>query len=83
VNQYWFKPRRYDLGAYPSTWEGWLSTVIFVFVEVLIGIAFPPDHRAFTFFGAAFMALIMFIWLCWIKTEGGWRWGWRDDDERR
>ena len=83
MSEYWFKQKRYGLGATPSSWEGWLSILVLVFVEVLIGVAFPPDHRPFAFFGATFSALIMFLWLCWIKTEGGWRWRWGDDDERR
>lgn len=80
MNRYWFKPRRYGLGASPTTWEGWLSVVAFVVVEVLISRAFPPDHRQIAFLGATISAMIMFVWLCWIKTDGDWRWRWGDDD---
>ena len=80
MNKYWFKPRRYGIGAYPTTWEGLVCIVAFVGVEVLISLTFSPAARPLAFFGAMACAALMFIWLVWIKTDGEWRWRWGDDD---
>jgi len=80
MNEYWFKPRRYGLGAYPSSWEGWLATGAFVASVFFISTAFPPDHRPLAFYGAVASAALAFVWLAWRKTEGGWRWRWGADD---
>ena len=80
MNKYWFKPRRYGLGAYPSTWEGWLSLAAFTLITVLASIAFPPDQRPLAFAGSIGAIVVMFVWLAWIKTDGDWRWRWGDND---
>ncbi|MBU1270467.1 MAG: hypothetical protein KKA06_07410 [Nanoarchaeota archaeon] len=29
-NDYWFKPKSFGYGAQPVTWDGWLSTAVFI-----------------------------------------------------
>ncbi|MEI9964284.1 MAG: hypothetical protein WDM92_05875 [Caulobacteraceae bacterium] len=79
MNRYWFKPKTYGYGATPSTWEGWLVTIGFCVAAVVVATVGPhlwTDHRMGALAaGAAFAALLAgFIWLCWIKTAGEWRW---------
>ena len=84
MNQYWFKPKRYGLGASPSSWEGWAATGIYVLAIVGLSLAFThpgaPPPVAFIAITAALT--IVFVGLCWAKTEGGWRWRWGDEDRR-
>lgn len=80
MNRYWFKPRRYGLGATPSSWEGWVSLPIFVLMIVLATVVFPPERRPLPFAFAEAALVGMYIWLVWIKTDGAWRWRWGEDD---
>ena len=84
MNPYWFKPRRYGFGASPCTWEGWLSTLVFLaaiaVTPALVTRRFadPQLGRIVALLVAAAL-LAAFVGLCWLKTEGGLRW--RKGDE--
>lgn len=86
---YWFKPKRYGFGATPSNWKGWALTLAFIVVIVALAPVFIPPVRSgeqphvLTFVGIAFALTLLFAFITWRKTEGGWRWRWGDDDERR
>lgn len=86
---YWFKPKRYGFGATPSNWKGWAFTIGFVVLLVaLTPVLIPPVHsneqpHVLAFVGASIVLLALFLFVTWRKTEGGWRWRWGDDDERR
>jgi hypothetical protein len=71
MRTYWFKPKRYGLGAVPANWKGWVCS----FVPVVLVLALPPLW-AKAAVAAAFVAL------AWIKTEGGWRWRWGEEKQR-
>jgi hypothetical protein len=79
VSKYWFKPHRYGIGAYPSSWEGWLSIPAFAAVMVMAITTFQPDRRPFVFAFVETALVGMYVWLAWIKTDGEWRWRWGDD----
>ena len=85
MNRYWFKPRSRGLGANPCTWEGWVSTLVF-----MLAIATTPAWLSPLFADTqggristllvALALLVAFIGLCALKTEGGLRWR-RGDEE--
>ena len=84
MNEYWFKPKRYGLGATPSSWEGW--ALLGAYLVLLLGSAFllGVEPRAgqlhpLSFLVIAFVLTLFFIAICWRKTEGGWHWRWGGD----
>lgn len=39
MRDYWFKPKRYGYGFYPTSWQGWVASFILLFLIFLAGIA--------------------------------------------
>jgi len=72
MNKYWFKPKRYGYGAYPSTWEGWLVTLIFV---LFVAYRAYSVHSSRLIFELIVYAVII-IYITKIKTEEKWKWRW-------
>jgi hypothetical protein len=76
--RYWFRQKTFGYGATPNTWQGWLTTL--VGIALILGVAFAgrhmPDHRLGLLVTVGGLALIVipFLILCYVKTEGGWRW---------
>lgn len=71
MKTYWFKPKRYGLGAVPANWKGWACSCI----PVGLVVALPP-------LWAKAGVAAGFIVLARLKTEGGWRWRWGEDESR-
>lgn len=86
MNKYWFKPKRYGLGAAPSSWEGWALVVAYVAaIAALAYLTGSPllagsPGQTFPFIVMTVALTIVFVFICWLKTEGGWRWRWGDKD---
>ena len=86
MNRYWFKPKPHGFGATPTTWEGWLSTLVCVVVIAMMGpwiagrFADPQQGRMVALL-AVLAVVAAFVGLCALKTEGGRRWrsGGKDD----
>jgi len=76
--KYWFKRRRYGLGWYPVTYQGWLAVV--VYVTVVVASAFSVDSsQALPFIGFATLSL---VGLCYAKgPKPHWRWGKSSSDD--
>jgi hypothetical protein len=80
----WFKPKRFGLGAYPASWQGWALTAGYVLLLVALSGWLTTDtanaeHRLTPFFFITVAVTIVFVAICWRTTEGGWRWRWGDD----
>jgi hypothetical protein len=84
--RYWFRPKRYGLGATPVTWEGWAVTggalvLIGVVTWFFIGATRVPSLTAVLVWavlvGAATVALLI---VTKAKTQGEWRWRWGDPE---
>lgn len=86
MSEYWFKPKRYGLGAAPSSWEGWALTIGFVAVAMALGplLLIPgpgrPTPHVVAYLGILSVLTIAFVFICWRKTKGGWRWRWGEED---
>ncbi len=84
----WFRPKRYGYGAEPANWKGWLAAGIHL--AVFAGIVWrlvseqahpaPVSEQAVLWWTALIVATLAFLVLCWMKTDGKWRWRWGQDD---
>lgn len=75
---YWFRPKLFGWGAVPVTWQGWLATLGLVALSLPIAWLAAGTNMAWI---ALIVPLIIgFVWLCWAKTDGEWRWRWGDAD---
>ncbi len=72
---YWFRPKRFGLGAVPVTWQGWAAT--FAFVAVLGVIVNFANHRDRLWLLLLLPVVGAYLWLIASKTDGEWgfRWG--------
>jgi hypothetical protein len=71
---FWFRPKRYGWGVVPVTWQGWAFTAAFLLVAG--GVQRLADLRG-PWWQLLFVPLIpAALWLCYRKTDGGWRWRW-------
>ncbi len=83
---YWFKPKRYGLGATPANWKGWFATfgfiaIAYAFLAGLVAYRSELTVGAVIAWAAGFVAIeFAFIWIAWKKTDGAWRWRGGSDD---
>jgi hypothetical protein len=84
---YWFKQRTYGFGASPANWKGWAAIAVFVAVGIAISAAFywirdGLDWITIAIWLAVWTVLdLVFIYVAWKKTQGGWRWRWSTDKQ--
>ena len=89
MSDYWFKPKTHGYGAAPANWKGWAVIPAFMLVlyaamwpwflaPVLAGEE-PTTVGLIATFALGAVVVLGFIWLCKVKTEGGWAWRWEDD----
>ena|SRR5690606_11388279 len=78
--RYWFKAKWFGWGWTPATWEGWLTTA--VYVAVLAFLASSVDESAptrevlFMFWLPFVLLTISFIRIAYLKGEKPrWQWG--------
>ena len=84
MNEYWFRPHRFGLGASPKTWEGWALLGAYAAALLILALATDSPLQAgadkpLGFVVAALALTAVFLCICWRKTEGGWRWRWGED----
>ena len=78
---YWFKPRRYGIGATPVTWQAWMLVAALPVGCALVTLALfasLPPVLAFILFAILLPAAVYaFIAFARRKTDGSWssRWG--------
>lgn len=73
-NKYWFRKRKYGWGWTPSTWEGWLITLIFLCVYLYVALTMSDEAVAeegmFRILFLPLLALvILFLAIVWKKGE--------------
>lgn len=76
---YWFRPKYYGYGATPSNWKGWIATLALVVALLAVNVSpLPTLIRGLL----GVIALGLFAWIAWKKTDGPWRWRWGSRAER-
>ena len=82
MSEYWFKPRRYGLGATPTTWQGWAVIALYVAAICALAVWFEQDRHAhaWVFFLLVAWLTGILLFVCWKRTKGGWHWRWGDPD---
>ncbi len=86
-DEYWFKQKRFGLGAAPANWKGWAFTASYIALLVgtmswLTANTHNPHAHPLAAIGISIALTVVFVYVCWLKTEGGWRWRWGDDERR-
>lgn len=72
-SEYWFKAKNYGWGWYPSSWQGWLVTLVFI---ILIVGGFNFTDSVFDFIPHEIILVILLIAICYKTGEKPeWRWG--------
>jgi hypothetical protein len=75
---YWFRPKLFGWGAVPVTWQGWAAT--FTMIVAATAVARFAEVRDLALLVLLVPLVAAFSWLCWLKTDGDWRWRWGDTD---
>ena len=73
LNKYWFKPKKYGIGAVPSSWEGWIFIIIIILI-VLYRVTLLD--KALRLFVELAIIIIIIITVTKAKTDGIWKWRW-------
>ena len=86
AKHYWFRPKTYGYGAEPLNWKGWVAVLVYVAVvfsftvPLMILPALSGSERASgdapIWLALMVVVTLAFVWLCWVKTDGTWRWRW-------
>lgn len=76
----WFKRKLYGWGWTPVTWQGWLTTVIYVALVAAFALTIdeqsPPQEIAFTFLLPFILLTATFVRIAYAKGEKPrWQWG--------
>jgi hypothetical protein len=74
-NKYWFRPKRFGLGAEPTSWEGWLLVAAFVAYMFALSHYLVPNHMG-EFYLYFTIGMILLIYISKNKTDGPWKWNW-------
>lgn len=78
----WFRPKRYGYGAgLPIAWQGWF--LLAVHVGLILGLALLFQDRPLAMVVIVVAAALLPMPLYAARTEGGWRWRWGDEGERK
>ena len=72
---YWFARKKYGYGWSPSTWQGWLTILIY-FLLILIAGLFLAESSLNMFMYIVIVATISLLALCGFKgPTPKWQWG--------
>ena len=75
----WFAPKRYGLGATPSSWQGWALLVGFIGLAAIVGFLIPRIGWL-AYASIMTMLTVTFIVIVARKTKGGMRWRWGKEE---
>ena len=82
MNKYWFKPKCFGWGFCPTSWEGWVTTLVLLGVLLLSAYVngFSNSEinskEGLNFLFDLFIIIGVFTALFRDKVEGGLRWNW-------
>ena len=79
----WFAAKRYGYGAgRPITWEGRVTIMASIGIISLTNLFMMWAKSVPIMVLSVFVDLatvIGLLWICSVKTEGGWKWRWSDE----
>jgi hypothetical protein len=81
MDNVWFKAKRYGWGWVPSSWQGWLATLVYIAIIVynfwrIDHVSYSASDTLITFIPQAFFISGIFVWICIKKGEkASWKWG--------
>lgn len=88
MRKYWFKRRRYGYGWTPTTWQGWLTVLIYFVLILLAGWLLenngdePSSDDMVVFFTVLIVSTgLLFVITAYTAPKAKWRWGKRPDDD--
>jgi hypothetical protein len=75
----WFRAKRFGWGWTPTSWQGWIITVIYIIGLVHFAIGANKEHSGSDFlinFGINFIVItVPFLIICYLKGEKPhWQW---------
>ena len=85
---YWFKRKLYGWGWTPSTWQGWVVTLVYILVVVIFSLTLDensPKREVFFTFVLPFV-LLTFTFLRIVYKKGEkpkWTWGLKDAEKNK
>lgn len=76
----WFKAKQYGWGWYPSSWQGWVLTILATYAIIAGSWSVIPGSSLHGYLLAVALRIvppiIFLIVICYLKGERpGWRWG--------
>lgn len=79
----WFAAKRYGYGTGRAiTWEGRVTIIVSMGIIVLTNL-FMMWAKSIPIMVLScvidLVTVIVLLWICSMKTEGGWKWRWGDD----
>jgi hypothetical protein len=96
MNKYWFRPKRYGYGMEPSSWEGWVATLVFTGLILLNaylnGLFSTPDEQLASgdimsvntivrFLIILVILIVLFIKFSASRCKGKMKWNWGKKDQ--
>ena len=79
----WFKPKSHGYGATPSTWQGWVTTLVYALAMIVFSVWMVSAPGGRPDIGAVLSWLLMvaaitsaFCLFVKSKTDGDWKWRW-------
>ena len=81
-NRPWFRAKRYGYGAgLPIAWQGWF--LLALHIALILGLALLFRDRPLVLAVIVVAAALVPMPIYAARTEGGWRWRWGNDGERK
>lgn len=85
---FWFKRKLYGWGWTPAKWQGWLVISIYILFVIFFSFSIDKNTTPNQFpsdFFIPFIALTLLLILIIYRTgeKPGWRWGSREEDEKK
>jgi hypothetical protein len=85
MSRYWFRQKSFGYGATPNTWQGWLFMIAAAVLisAIIIAADFMRDNamRLLLILVGLPLILLPTLLIGRAKTEGGWRWRWRQSND--
>jgi uncharacterized membrane protein YhaH (DUF805 family) len=80
----WFRQKRYGWGWVPSTWQGWLITLLYISILLLLSFSIndnssPYDIVVMFVLPAIFLTVLFILIACKKGEKPEWRWGDKHD----